>query len=287
MALAETSAPLRHIAIRPPKRRTSLRLRDLWEYRELLYFFTWRDVKVRYKQSVVGLGWAVLQPLAMMVIFTIFFGRFVKIPSDGIPRPIFYYSALLPWTFFQQSVTLATNSLVSNGPLVSKVYFPRMLLPMSSVSASLVDFAIAFLLLVGLVAYYAIRGIGNLTLDASLLLVPVLVLLVVVTALAAGMWLSALNARYRDVRYAVGFLLQFWMFASPVVYPTSVVPERWRLLYGLNPMTGAIEGLRWSITGRGTPPGPLLAASALVAVAALIGGVRYFRRYEGNVADII
>jgi lipopolysaccharide transport system permease protein len=276
-----------HVAIRPPQGRVTLGLRDVWAYRELLYFFAWRDLKIRYKQSIVGIGWAVLQPIAMMVVFTVFFGRLADIPSDGIPRPIFYYAALLPWTYFQQAATLSTNSLISNSALVTKVYFPRLLLPLSSVLSALVDFGIAFVVLIALAAYYLVTGSSGVQLGPELLLIATLVPLIVATAVTTGLWLSALNARYRDVRYAVTFLLQFWMFASPVAYPLSIIPERFRLVYSLNPMAGVIEGFRWALTGRGQPPGLPLLLSAVVVAVFFAGGLRYFRRYEGAVADVI
>lgn len=276
-----------HVAIRPPSRRVRLNLRHLWDYRELMYFFAWRDIKVRYKQSIFGAGWALIQPLALMGAFTLFFGNLAKIPSDGIPRPIFYYCGLLPWTYFSQAATQSTNSLVSNGGLLSKVYFPRVLLPIAPIVSGLVDFAIAFGVLAGLFAYYLARGTTNLVLGPAALLAPVFMILVIATALGTGLWLSTLNARYRDVRYVITFILQFWMFASPVAYPTTLIPERWRPLYGLNPMAGAIEGFRWSLTGRGEEPGGMLAVSALAVLLILVGGLFYFQKYEGTVADVV
>lgn len=278
---------LEHVAIRPPQRRISLGLRQLWSYRELLYYFAWRDIKIRYKQSVFGVAWALLQPLALMVVFTIFFGRLANIPSDGIPRPIFYYSALVPWTYFSQAVSLGTNSLVSSGGLLTKVYFPRLLLPMSPVVSGLFDFAIAFVFLLGFEGYFLATGSADIEFGARVLLVPVFLLLGIFTALGASLWLSSLNARYRDVRYVVTFLLQFWMFASPVAYPASIVPAQWRTLYFLNPMAGVIEGFRWALTGRGLPPGPSLVVSAGVVLLLAIGGMWYFRKYEGSVADVV
>ncbi|MFB3060584.1 MAG: ABC transporter permease, partial [Candidatus Binatia bacterium] len=206
-------------------------LAELWEYRELLYFLTWRDIKVRYKQTVLGVAWAVIQPLGMMLVFTIFFGHLVGVPSDGLPYPIFAYTALLPWQLFSRALTDASTSLVANERLITKVYFPRLLIPVSAVLASLVDFAIAFVLLLGMMVFYGIVPTG------SVLMLPLFVLLALMTALGIGFWLSALNAQYRDVRYTLPFLTQFWLFATPVVYPSSLVPEQWRLLYGLNPMT--------------------------------------------------
>lgn len=276
-----------HTAIRPPRKRTPLHLRHVWEYRELLYFFAWRDIKVRYKQSVLGAGWAVIQPLALMAAFTLFFGELAKIPSDGIPRPIFYYSALLPWTYFSQAASQSTNSIVSNAGLLSKVYFPRVLLPIAPIVSGLVDFFIAFAVLGGMFAYYVVQGTTELVLGPRVMLIPAFMMLAVATALGTGLWLSTLNARYRDVRYIITFILQFWMFASPIAYPTSLIPERWRPLYGLNPMAGAIEGFRWSLTGRGEAPGAMLGVSACAVVVLLVGGLLYFQRSEGNVADVV
>jgi lipopolysaccharide transport system permease protein len=281
---AVTPAP---ITIQPSRGWVSFGVREVWNYRELLYFFAWRDLKVRYKQSLVGIGWAVVQPLAMMAVFTIFFGRLAHVPSNGVPRPIFYFAGLVPWTYFQLAASQSTNSLVSNSALVSKVYFPRMLLPAASVVSGLFDLGIAFVVLLGMTGYYAAQPGSQVGFGVALLFVPVLVVLCAATALATGVWLSALNARYRDVRYIVTFLLQFWMFASPVAYPTSIVPERWRSIYGLNPMAGVIEGFRWALTGSGRAPGPLLGLSAAVVLVLLLGGMHHFKRYEGTVADVI
>ncbi len=287
MQPAEAPLAFKHIAIRPPGRRRPVGFRELWRYRELLYFFAWRDLKVRYKQSLVGVGWAVLQPLALMVVFTILFGRLAELPTDGIPRPVFYYAALVPWTYLQQAITQSTNSLIGNGSLLTKVYFPRLLLPISSVVSGLVDFAIAFVMLLGFTAYFVWRGTPGIDLGPAVAILPLLILMVSFTALAVGLWLSALNARYRDVRYAVTFLLQLWLFASPVAYPTSLVPERWRPLYGVNPMVGVIETFRWALTGQGRPSGWLMLVSVAVVSVLMYGGLRYFQKYEGSVADVI
>jgi lipopolysaccharide transport system permease protein len=276
----------KHVAIRS-QRSGGFGLAELWRYRELLYFFAWRDLKVRYKQSIIGAGWAILQPLAMMVVFTVFFGRLAELETDGMPGPAFYYAALVPWTFFQVSVSQATNSLVTNSHLVSKVYFPRLLLPISSVISCLVDLAIAFVVLIGFVVYYVLQGDPTVTLGPRLVFIPVFVLLAVLTAWTVGIWLSALNARYRDVRYAVTFILQFWLFASPVAYSTNLIPERWRALYGLNPMAGVIEGFRWSLSNTGKAPGAVFAASAAVVAVGLVFSAWYFRRFEGTFADVI
>jgi len=254
---------------------------ELWDYRELLYFFVWRDIKVRYKQTAIGAAWAVLQPFLTMLVFSLFFGRLAHIPSQGLPYPIFYYSALLPWLYFAGALQNATNTIVENQRLITKVYFPRLVLPFSSVLSGLVDFGISFLMFVAMMFYYGIRP------GWALLMLPVFLLLSVLTALGAGLWLSALNAIYRDVRYVVPFLVQFWMFASPVAYPSSLVPAKWRWLYGLNPMAGVIEGFRWSLTGHGDPPGGLMLVSAAVVVVVLLSGVAYFQKMETTVADVV
>src|ERR1700719_3371196 len=254
--------PVVHIT--PPTRWWVLPLAELWEYRELLYFYVWRELKVRYKQTVVGASWAVIQPLMTMLVFSLFFGRLAHIPSGGLPYPVFYYSALLPWTYFAGALQNATNKVVDNQYVITKVYFPRLILPFSGVLSGLVDFCISFLMFVAIMIYYRIHA------TAAMLLLPVFLLLAVLTSLGVGLWLSDLNAIYRDARYVVPFLVQFWMFASPVAYPSSLVPAKWRPLYGLNPMAGVIEGFRWSLTGTGHSPGLLLlASSAVVALIAL------------------
>jgi lipopolysaccharide transport system permease protein len=273
----------RHVAIatriEPPRGLFNLRLRELWAYRELLYFFVWRDVKVRYKQTAVGVLWVVLQPLLTMGVFTLFFGRLAKLPSEGLPYPVFYFAALVPWTYFNYALQSATNVVVENQRMITKVYFPRLVLPLSSVLSGFVDFAIGFVVLIGVTLYYGIR----LTAHAALL--PAFLLLAILTALGVGLWLSALNALYRDVRYVMSFLLQFWMFASPVAYPSSLVPEKWRWLYGLNPMAGVIDGFRWAITGHGHAPAASLLVSTAAVLVILFGGLIFFQRMEGTVAD--
>ena len=269
------------MVIEPGRGWFSWDLRELGEYRELLYFLVWREIKVRYKQTVIGAGWALLQPVMTMAVFSLFFGRLAHIPSGGLPYPIFFYCAVLPWTYFAGALAGATGSLVEHQRMITKIYFPRVLLPLSSVVAGLLDFSIAFVLLVGMIFYY------GLTPGAAVLWVPAFLLLAVVTAFAAGLWLSALNALYRDVRYVMPFLIQFWMFASPVAYPSSLVPERWRWLYGLNPMAGVIEGFRWAFTGQGRPDGVLLAVSSAAVAAMLVGGLAFFRRVEGTIADVV
>jgi lipopolysaccharide transport system permease protein len=267
------------VRIEPPRGWLELRLAEVWEYRELLYFFVWRDVKIRYKQTAIGVVWVVLQPLLTMGIFTLFFGRLAKLPSDGLPYPVFYFSALVPWTYFATALLNCTNVVVENQRVITKVYFPRLILPLSAVVSGLVDFAIGFVVLGVVTGIYGIRP------TASMLWLPALTLLAVLTALGVGLWMAALNALYRDVRYVVPFLIQFWMFASPVAYPSSLVPVRWRWLYGLNPMAGVIDGFRWAITGHGQAPGPLLLASSAMVAVVVVGGLFFFQRMEGTVAD--
>ena len=280
-AVDSLAAPAPLYRIGPPRGWLEVRLREFWEYRELLYFFVWRDVKVRYKQTVIGVLWVVLQPLLTMAVFTLFFGRLAKLPSEGLPYPVFYFAALVPWTYFAGALQNATNIVVENQRVITKVYFPRLILPASAVLSGLVDFAIGFVALAAVILGYGLHP------GPAALWLPVLLLLAVATALGVGLWLSALNALYRDVRYAMPFLMQFWMLASPVAYPSSLVPERWRWLYGLNPMTGVIEGFRWALTGHGQPPGALLLASAAGVCAVLVGGFFFFQRMEGTVADLV
>jgi lipopolysaccharide transport system permease protein len=275
----QTTHPI--TVVEPSRGWISLRLGDLWEYRELLFFLTWRDIKVRYKQTALGAAWAVIQPFCTMVVFSLFFGRLAKVPSDGIPYPIFAYAALVPWTFFAQGLTQSSNSLVGSSHLITKVYFPRLVIPISSVLSGLVDFIIAFTVLIGMMFYYGLYPTG------AIVFLPALILLALTTALGVGLWLSALNVKYRDVRYAVGFLTQFWLFATPIAYPSSLLPEPWRTLYGVNPMVGVVEGFRWALLGTKTAPGPVVAVSAAVAVALLVGGAFYFRRMEKTFADVV
>jgi lipopolysaccharide transport system permease protein len=269
------------IQITPPSRWWALPFRELWEYRELIYFFVWRDIKVRYKQTAIGAAWAVLQPFMTMLIFSLFFGKLAHIPSLGLPYPIFYYSALLPWMYFSGALQNSTSSIVENQKLVTKVYFPRLSLPFSSVLSGLLDFAISFLMFVVLVIYYRVPP------TKAIFLMPFFLLLAILTALGVGLWLSALNAIYRDVRYVVPFLVQFWMFASPVAYPSSLVPSKWRWLYGLNPIAGVIEGFRWSLTGRGTPPGRMMIVSCTMVLVLLLSGAAYFQKMETTIADVV
>jgi lipopolysaccharide transport system permease protein len=267
--------------LEPCRGLVSLRLRDIWEYRELLFFITWRDIKVRYKQTLLGAAWAIIQPFMTMVVFSLFFGRLAGVPSDGLPYPLFSFAALVPWTFFSYSLNQSANSLVGNANLIQKVYFPRLIIPISSVLSGLVDFVLAFgVLLAMMLAYGFWPGLG------IFWLVPLL-FLTLVTALGPGLWLAALNVEYRDVRYTVPFLTQFWLFATPIAYPSSLLPEPWRTLYGINPMAGVVEGFRWVLLGSPNPPGLMMIASALVSLAILLGGAYYFRRMEKTFADLI
>jgi lipopolysaccharide transport system permease protein len=267
------------VRIEPLRGWLELRLREVWDYRELLYFFVWRDVKIRYKQTVIGIVWVILQPLLTMGVFTVFFGRLAKLPSQGLPYPVFYFAALVPWMYFSYALQSATNVVVENQRVITKVYFPRLVLPFSAVLSGLVDFAIGFVVLVILTLAYGIRP------TIAALWLPLLVLVAILTALGVGLWMSALNALYRDVRYVMPFVVQFWMFASPVAYPSALVPARWRWLYGLNPMAGVIDGFRWALTGHGQPPGLVMLASAAMVAVVLVGGLFFFQRMEGTVAD--
>src|SRR5438874_4434546 len=280
-AQLKASADLPVFFIKPESGLASLGLKELWEYRELLYFLTWRDIKVRYKQTVLGAAWAVIQPVFMMVVFSLFFGRLAHVPSDGIPYPVFAYCALLPWQLFAHALTESSNSLVANERLITKVYFPRLVVPLSAVLGGLVDFVIAFIILLGMMAYYHIAP------TIMIFTLPLFVLLAIMTALAVGLWLSALNVQYRDVRYTITFITQFWLFATPVAYSSSLVPERWRALYGLNPMAGVVEGFRWALLGKSEGPGALLIVSIIAVIALLIGGLYYFRRMESEFADVV
>ena len=269
------------IRIEPSRGWLSLKLSELWPYRELLYFLVWRDVKVRYKQTMIGISWTILQPLMTMLIFTVIFSYFAKIPSDGLPYPVFAYTALLPWNLFAGALNRCTLSLVGSANLVTKIYFPRLIVPTSAVISGIIDFAIAFVFLLGLMLRFGIvPSWGAITL-------PIFLLLALMTALAVGLWLSALNVRYRDVGHAIPFLIQIWMFLSPVAYPVSLVPERWRLLYSLNPMAGVIEGFRWALLRQESPNFKVIAVSTAVVVALLLSGLVYFKRMERTFADVI
>ena len=267
--------------IEPSRGWVSLKLNELWEYRELLYFLTWRDIKVRYKQTALGAAWAIIQPLFTMIVFLMFFGRLAKIPSDGIPYSLFCYAGLVPWTFFANGLTQSSNSLVGSSNLITKVYFPRLTIPLATVMAGVVDFLLAFSLLIGMMVWHQVVPSWN------IVWLPLFLLLALITALGVGLWLSALNVEYRDVRYVVPFITQFWMLATPIAYPSSLMNPKWRLVYGLNPMVGVVEGFRWSLLGTGNSPGPMLAVSATASVLILIGGAFYFRRMEKTFADVV
>ena len=275
------ASALPRLRIEPPRGLFELRFREVWAYRELLYFMVWRDLKVRYKQTIVGVAWVIIQPLLSMGAFTIFFGKLAKLPSDGLPYPVFYMAALVPWTYFATALTGCTNVVVENQRVITKVYFPRILLPASSVAAGLVDFSIVFCVLIALIlSYHIVPGV-------HMLYLPLFLLLAICTALGMGLWLSALNALYRDVKYVTPFLVQFWLFASPVAYPSSMIPSKFRWLYGINPMAGVIEGFRWALTGHGNPSASLMIASSVVVAVVLIGGLIFFQRMEGTVADLV
>jgi len=267
--------------VTPSRGWVSLRLGEMWEYRELLYFFIWRDVKVRYKQTALGVSWAILQPFLTMVIFSLFFGRLAGVPSDGVPYPIFAYTALLPWTFFAHGVTLSANSLVSNANLVKKVYFPRMAIPIASVLSGFADLVPAFGVLLGMMLYYGIYP------SAQVAWLPVFVLLALIAALGVGIGLAAINVHFRDVRHTVPFLVQTWLFITPIAYPSSLLPEHWRTLYALNPMVGVVEGFRWALLDTEPAPGPIVWVSAAAALVLLLVSALSFRRLEKTFADVV
>lgn len=269
------------VRVEPSSGWVSLKLGELWEYRELLYFLIWRDVKIRYKQTLLGVGWAVIQPFFTMVVFSLFFGKLAKMPSDGVPYPIFTFAALVPWTFFANGLTQASNSLVGSANLITKVYFPRLAIPIASVLVGIVDFVFAFIILICMMLYFGIVPTIN------IFWLPLLLALVVIISLGVSLWLSAFNVQYRDVRYVIPFLTQFWLFATPIAYPSSLLTEPWRTLYGLNPMVGVVEGFRWALLGAKTAPGPIVIVSVIVALLVLISGAYYFRRMEKSFADIV
>lgn len=279
--VSEAKEKLSTLRIQPSKGWVPIKLRELWEYRELLYFLTWRDVKVRYKQTALGAAWAILQPVLTMAIFSLFFGRLAKVPSDGIPYPIFSFTALVPWTFFANGLNQSSNSLVMSANLIKKVFFPRLTIPIATVLAGVVDFIFAFAVLLIMMLWYGI------TPGWQVLYLPFFLLLAVVTSLGVGLWLAALNVEFRDVRYVVPFLTQFWLFATPIAYPSSLLSEPWRTVYGLNPMVGVIEGFRWALLGAKTAPGASLIVSSIAALFLLISGAYYFRRMERTFADVV
>lgn len=267
--------------IEPSRGWVSLRLGELWSYKELLYFLIWRDVKVRYKQTVMGAAWAFIQPFFTMIVFSLFFGRLAKIPSDGVPYPIFSYAALVPWTFFSSGLSKASNSLVGNSNLIKKVYFPRLAIPLASVMSGIVDFVIALITLIGMMLYYGIVPTVN------VLWLPFFLLLALATALGVSLWLSAMNIQFRDVQYIIPFITQFWLFATPIAYPSSLLSEPWRTVYAINPMVGVVEGFRWALLSTHTAPGPVIFVSSFVALAVLISGLFYFRHMEKTFADVV
>jgi homopolymeric O-antigen transport system permease protein len=267
--------------IEPSRGWVPLKFKELWEYHELLYFLIWRDIKVKYKQTALGVAWAIIQPLFTMVVFSLFFGKLAKIPSDGIPYPIFSFAALVPWSFFANGLTQSSHSIVGSAHLISKVYFPRLTIPIASVLGGIIDFMLSFLMLLGMMLFYGIYPTYN------IIWLPLLIMLALITALGVGLWLAALNAEYRDVRYIVPFITQFWMLATPIAYPSSLLPEPWRTLYGLNPMAGVVEGFRWALLNTNTSPGPIIIVSSVAALIILVTGAFYFRRMEKTFADIV
>jgi lipopolysaccharide transport system permease protein len=259
----------------------SIQLKELWEYRELIYFFIWRDIKVRYKQTIMGASWAIIQPVFTMVVFSLFFGGLAQVPSDDLPYPIFSFAALVPWTFFANALSQSSNILVFNPNLIKKVYFPRLTLPIASVLSGLVDFGLAFIVLLLMMLYYGI------TPESEIIFLPLFLLLSIATSLGVGLWFSAMNVQFRDVRYVIPFLTQAWLFITPIAYPSSLLPQPWRTIYGINPMAGVVEGFRWVLLDTDTAPGPMILISSVVAILILISGVFYFRRMEKTFADVI
>jgi len=278
---SEVNEGIQPIRIEPSKGWVSLKLGELWTYRELLYFLTWRDIKVRYKQTALGAAWAIIQPVFTMVVFSLFFGRLARIASDGIPYPIFAYAALVPWTFFANGLSQSSDSLVASANLIRKVYFPRLIIPIAAIFASVVDFVLAFIVLLVMMLFYGITPTVN------VLWLPYFLLLALTTSLGVGLWLSAMNVQFRDVRYTVPFLTQFWLFATPIAYPSSLLSEPWRTLYGINPMVGVVESFRWALLGAATAPGPIVIVSSLASLALLVSGLFYFRRMEKTFADVV
>ncbi len=270
-----------HIRIEPSSGWSPLNLRDLIEYRDLLYFFAWRDIKIRYKQTVLGASWAIIQPFFTMVVFSIFFGRLAQVPSDDLPYPIFSYAALVPWSFFANAVTQGSNTLVSGREMVKKIYFPRITLPIATVLSSVIDFLLAFIVLIGMMFFYGLFPTKN------VVWLPFFLLLALITSLGVALWLSAMNVQFRDVRHATPFLVQAWLFSTPIAYSSSMLDGVWRTLYGLNPMAGVVEGFRWALLGTSSAPGPMIIVSAIAAIAILVSGAFYFRRMERTFADII
>lgn len=265
----------------PSKKWAWPKLRELWEYRELLFFFAWRDIKVRYRQTVMGVLWAIIQPFLTMVIFSLFFGRLANIPSDGLPYPVFSFAALVPWTFFANALTQASNSLVLSGNMLKKIYFPRLALPIATVFAGVVDFALAFIVLLCIMLYYGLVPTAN------ILWLPFFALLALITSIGVSLWLAAMNVQFRDVRYTIPFITQAWLFVTPIAYPSSLLPDSLQIVYGMNPMAGVVEGFRWALLGTDTAPGPMLIVSSVVALLLLVSGAFYFRRMENTFADVV
>jgi len=279
--LLETGSEQPLTLIEPSRGWIKINVQELWRYRELLFFLTWRDIKVRYKQTILGASWAVLQPLFTMFVFSIFFGGLAQVPSDDLPYPVFSYAALVPWQFFANGMTQSSNSLVASANLIKKVYFPRLVIPISAVLSGAVDFGIAFLVLLGMMLLYGIIP------TAAVVWLPLLLLLALITALGVGLWLTAMNVQFRDVRYAIPFIVQAWLFATPIAYPSSLLEEPWRTLYGINPMAGVVEGFRWALLGTDTAPGPIILVSVIVSLAIFVSGLYYFRRMENSFADVV
>lgn len=269
------------MVIEPPKGWLGINLREVWAYRELLLILAWRDVSIMYKQSIVGIGWVIIQPVMTMIIFTIIFGKFAKLPSEGVPYPIFTYCALLPWNYFARSLSGSSNSLVGASHLITKVYFPRLIIPLSKVFSGLVDFCIAFVILIVMMVWYHISPTGG------IFFLPLFMLVAMITSLAVGLWLTALNVKYRDVQFVVPFLTQFWLYASPVAYSTSIVPVKWQWIYALNPMVGVIEGFRWALLGKSAPNTEMILLSSGIVLLIFVSGLYYFKRMERTFADII
>jgi lipopolysaccharide transport system permease protein len=267
--------------IEPSKGWVSLQLREIYAYRELLYFLIWRDIKVRYKQTVLGGAWAIIQPFFTMVVFSLFFGKLAKVPSDGVPYPIFSFTALVAWSFFANGLNLGSNSLVGNSNLITKVYFPRMTMPIASVLGGILDFLLAFIVLIGMIFCYGLIP------SINIIWLPFFLIQAFFTSLGASLWLSALYVKFHDIRHIIPFLIQIWLFATPIAYPSSLIPEPWHTIYGINPMTGVVEGFRWALLGADTAPGPIIIVSSLVALGLLISGAFYFRRMEKTFADIV
>jgi lipopolysaccharide transport system permease protein len=279
--LSGANGKIHRVLIEPSRGWVALKLAELWEYRELLYFFVWRDIKIRYKQTILGASWAIIQPFFTMVIFSLFFGKLAQVPSDGIPYPIFSFSALVPWTFFSNGLLQGANSLVTNANMVKKIYFPRLSLPIAAVLAGGVDFLLAFVVLLGMMVFFGLAPTLN------VVWLPLFTLLALVSSLGVSFWFAALNAQFRDIRYIVPFLIQAWLFVTPIAYPSSLLDEPWKTLYGINPMAGVVEGFRWALLGTDTAPGPIILVSTLVSAVILVSGLYYFRRMEKTFADVI